>query len=103
MNFKDKIKNCRDIYKNVTTEIIKSDLWKGQEKSWEFIDQGMSLTRNHIFDRFWWQKWWFLGVGDKLSTDTYDSFALSNILGRIHDNYSHLRNRVDRITKVRLN
>ena len=44
LNFGDKMKRVHDIYKNWTTEIIRTDVWKRLETSWEFMDQGIEFA-----------------------------------------------------------
>ena len=43
MCFGEKMKQVRKIYKNMTTEIIRTDVWKRLETSWEFINQGQEF------------------------------------------------------------
>ena len=44
LKFGEKMKRVHDIYKNWTTEIIRTDVWKRLETSWEFMDQGIEFA-----------------------------------------------------------
>ena len=52
LGFGDKMKRVRDIYKNWTTEIIRTDVWKRLETTWEFMDQGIKFAISRLLNNF---------------------------------------------------